>query len=241
MTVGPTTVHSHRRRQLSPLVLVAALVLLGAGVALAIDHDLFRGSRASSATRGSGVAAVETRSVSDFAGVELAGSNNVTIHAGGKQSVVVRGDDNLLGHVTTQVDAGSLVIRTTGSFTTLSPMSVDVTVPSLATLTLSGSGTITADDVSAARLSVTLSGSGVLRASGTAASLDVSLEGSGDARLGDLVARNARAVVSGSGRIVVQATKTLDAAVPGSGEILYLGNPAHVSTSITGSGEVTPG
>jgi len=55
------------------------------------------------------------------------------------------------------------------------------------------------------------------------------------------IARDVHAVVSGSGRILVRATNSLDAAVPGSGAIIYSGNPAHVTTSITGNGAVTAG
>jgi hypothetical protein len=49
------------------------------------------------------------------------------------------------------------------------------------------------------------------------------------------------AVVSGSGLIQVTATTSLDAAVPGSGTIIYSGNPPQVTTSVTGSGAVTRG
>jgi len=53
--------------------------------------------------------------------------------------------------------------------------------------------------------------------------------------------RNAQAVVTGSGRILVSRTERLDAAVRGSGVIVYSGNPAHVTTSVTGGGAVTRG
>ena len=49
------------------------------------------------------------------------------------------------------------------------------------------------------------------------------------------------AVISGSGLIQVTATASLDAAVPGSGTIIYTGNPPQVTTSVTGAGTVTRG
>ena len=49
-----------------------------------------------------------------------------------------------------------------------------------------------------------------------------------------------RLVVSGSGLVLVTATEQLDASVPGSGAILYSGDPAEVAKSITGSGAITP-
>lgn len=225
----------------SNLVLVAALVLLASTTVLLLVQR--QDSRNSSSTvQGSGIAATQSRHVAGFSGVELAGSNVVTVRIGAKQSVVVHGDDNLLGRITTQVRAGSLVVgNTPGSFSTKAPMSVEVTVPSLESLALSGSGVLTVVGLDTPALTATLSGSGVLHAVGTAAKLDITLGGSGDAQLDQLVARDVHAVVRGSGRILVTATASLNAAVPGSGVIIYSGDPAHVTTNIGGSGAVVRG
>jgi Putative auto-transporter adhesin, head GIN domain len=209
---------------------------ISAGVALAIGLLTACGG---AAMTGSGTAAAQARHLAAFSSVDLTGSSNVTIQAGGRQSVIVHADDNLLSRVTTQVHAGTLKIGTTGSFTTNSPMNVQISVPLLKALTLSGSGTITARNIQARRLSVRLSGSGVMRISGTVTYLDVSLGGSGNAQLGQLAARDVHAVLSGSGRIATRATGTLQASIPGSGTIVYSGNPAHVTTRVTGSGTIT--
>jgi hypothetical protein len=92
--------------------------------------------------------------------------------------------------------------------------------------------------VKAPRLTVTLAGSGVVRASGAVNRLDVSLTGSGDAQLGQLVARDVQAALDASGRIVVNATRRLDASLRGSGAIFYTGNPAHVTKDVSGSGAI---
>jgi hypothetical protein len=242
MNVAPTPRHSPYAPHRYGLALAAVfiLALTATAVVLLVRYDVFGGSSGSSVVRGSGIAASQTRSLASFRTVELAGSNKVTIRVGGRQSVVVNADDNLLRHVTTQVRDGRLAIgNTSGSFTTRRPMSVEVSVPSLAALTLSGSGVIAVDGVETARLTLRLSGSGVLRASGTATSLDITVSGSGDGELEEIAALNVHAVVSGSGRILLTATERLDASVPGSGAIVYGGNPAHVTTSISGNGAVT--
>jgi hypothetical protein len=60
-----------------------------------------------------------------------------------RRSVLVKADDNLLNRVTTDVKSGALVIgNTPGSLTAKSPMSVEVNVPSLNALALTGSGNI---------------------------------------------------------------------------------------------------
>jgi hypothetical protein len=242
MTVAPTPLHGRRAPHRHQVALIAALVVVAFGILLMVQYDLFKSSSSSNGVQGSGVAATETRNLGPFRSIELAGANNVTVRVGGKQSVVVHADDNLLRRVTTQVQAGGLAIgNTSGSFTTKSPMHVEVSVPSLTAITLSGSGVISAAGITGPRLTVRLSGAGVLRASGTATRLDVTLAGSGDAQLKQLAARDVQAVVSGSGRILVTATKSLDASVPGSGAIMYSGEPARVTTSITGSGAVARG
>ena len=218
----------------------ALLVLAAIGVVL-LARDLLPGSPGASGVHGSGVAATSTRALPNFSGIDLAGSNNVTVVAGTRQSVVVHADSNLLSHVTTQVEAGTLIIGDVGSFNARSPMYVEVSVPSLTALDLSGNGNITVTGIRASRLTVTLPGSGDIAASGSVTRLDISIDGSGDAQVTGLIARNVDAVISGSGSIFVTATQSLDAKVPGSGAILYSGNPAHVTTSVTGSGVVTPG
>ena len=242
MTGAPTTRHDRRApRRYWVAVLAALVALLAIAVAL-LGYEVFDGASSSEGLQGSGVAATETRELAAFTGVELAGSNIVTIRVGGEQSIVVHADDNLLSQVTTEVDAGTLLVgNAPGSFTTKSPMRVDVIVPTLDALTLAGSGIVSATEIRTPSLTVDLSGSGVVRLSGLATQLDVSLTGSGDAQLEQLIAQEVHAIVSGSGRILVTATKSLDASVPGSGAIMYRGNPEQVTTNISGTGAITRG
>jgi hypothetical protein len=216
------------------VILVAALTVAVAAVLLRDDRSTSTGG----GLEGSGNAATETRDVGAFDAVELAGANNVTVRVGRDRSVVVNGDDNLLDRVTTEVAAARLVIDNRGGFSTNSPMSVDVTVPSLRAITLSGSGNIDAADVHAERLVVRLSGSGNIRAAGEATHLRVTLIGSGDVELVQLVARHVDADLRTSGHIAVRATDSLDASVAGTGAITYVGDPAHVTKNVTGNGAI---
>jgi hypothetical protein len=221
------------------LVVIVAFLLGGLAVGLLYHLDVFGGSSNSTA-EGSGVAATQTRQVAAFNSVELAGSNNVVIRVGEKRSVVVRADDDLLERVTTEVESGKLVIANTpGGFTAKSPMSVEVNVPTLDALMLTGSGNIVVDGIDAESLTVTLPGSGTLAGSGTAGRLDVTVDGSGTVQFTRLQASDVRALVSGAGSIFVTATESLDASVSGSGAIIYVGNPRDVTQSVTGDGAIT--
>jgi len=230
--------HAAHRGQLALTAGLAAVVVLAViGLVLVIGGIGSPGTGA----QGSGIAATQARTVGQFSGLDLAGSSPVTVVVGAPQSVVVHADSNLLGDVTTRVVSGTLVIGTTGSFTAHSPMSVEVRVPALTALHLSGSGLMSVTGIKTPALTVTLSGSGLLTATGTATRLDVTLDGSGKAQLDQLTASDAHAVLSGSGVIQVTATTSLDAAIPGSGVIFYGGNPPQVTTSVTGSGAVMRG
>jgi hypothetical protein len=229
-------------------VLVAILAFLVGGLAVALLYrfDVLGGSSGSgstaSTTEGSGVAATQARDVAAFTGVELAGSNNVVIHVGDrqKQSVVVKGDDNLLGRVTTEVQSGKLVIgNTPGNLTTKSPMSVEVSVPTLTVLTLTGSGNVAVDGIQAERLVVSLAGSGNLGGSGAVTRLEATLGGSGNIQFAHVVADDVRAVVSGSGNIFATATRSFDGSISGDGAIVYTGSPQDVTKSVTGTGTIT--
>jgi putative autotransporter adhesin-like protein len=235
MTITLAPHHSGQAAHRTQLTLIAVLALAAIGVAL----PGCSGGASSSGMQGSGTAATQTRTVARFSSLDLAGTNKVTVVVGGPQSVVVHADSNLIGRVTTRVKAGTLIIDDTGSFTIRSPMSVEVSVPSLAALKLSGTGMISVSGIKAQRLTVTVPGTGTLDASGTAAQLDVTLGGSGQAQLNNLLADNVHAVVTGSGLIQVNATASLDAAVPGEGAIIYSGNPPQVTASVTGTGAVT--
>ena len=178
MTVGPA---SSRSAEPDRTVLLVVFLFGAATTALLLlaHFDVFRGSVTATRGQGSGVAATQQRQLAPFRSVELAGSNNVTIRVGGKQSVLVHADSNLLQRVTTVVHAGRLVIgNTPGSFTSKSPMSVEINMPSLSALRLSGSGNVSATGIKTSSLTMSLPGSGVLHAAGSAMRLTVTVAGS---------------------------------------------------------------
>lgn len=238
-TVAPTSVRPGGRHASRWLFAIVAVAAGAVAVALLYHFDVV-GSSSSSTTEGSGIAATQTRQLPAFTAVKLVGSNNVSVRVGARQSVVVRADDNLIDRVTTKVRSQALVIgNAPGSFTTKSPMSVEITVPALDAVTLAGSGTIAVTGVKGDALYVTLAGSGTLTGSGRAARLAITIGGSGTARFTRLVATNVQAVVAGSGSIFVTATRSLDATVSGTGSILYAGNPPQVTKNVTGTGAIT--
>jgi hypothetical protein len=237
MHVAPTHIHHRGRLHRNPLTWLVALAVVIA-VALLIQHGVVQRDDSGSALTGSGVSASEDRSLLPFSAVELAGSNQVAIRHGPAQNVTVRGDDNLLDEVTTEVRNGRLVVSERAPFRSVKGMRVDVTIPTLDSVALSGSGLISIEGIDTDVLNVSAAGSGVVIGSGRADRVDALLSGSGDLQLQQVLARDARAVVSGSGRIWVRAARLLVASVPGAGVVVYSGTPATLRQRVSGSGAV---
>jgi len=120
-------------------------------------------------------------------------------------------------------------------------MFVAVTLPSLDRLRHQADGDIAVTGINSRKLAVALAGSGNLDATGTTAKLDTTISGEGTALLRQLIARHAKASLSGDGSIMLTATHSLTATISGSGTVLYGGNPRHVTQRVTGSGTISAG
>jgi Putative auto-transporter adhesin, head GIN domain len=237
------------KRSFTTVAVVVAPIALMSAVALVLlsgcgSHSASNRQESTAmggGTEGSGVLATQNRNVADFTRLDLAGTSKVIVRVGAPKSVVIHGDDNLMRLITTKVADGTLVVSQAGDFTSHRGIQVDVAIPSLAGVTLSGTGDLAVTGVRADRFKVDLSGAGRLEVSGTAKRVDASLTGVGAARLGRLLSSDTHVVVSGTGSATVVATKSLDASVSGTGSVTYHGNPQHIKTSVTGTGSVIPG
>ena len=227
-TARPPAAAARSDVSVAALVLsIAALLIAASALAWVVTRD----NTESVAEEGSGVAVEDVRHVDPFTSVELSGATELKIGVGGDRRVVEQ--------ITTEVNGGVLVVDQTGeSLDSLTPTNVEITVPSLEGLILSGVGTIQVDGHELDALNVELSGTGTITGVGTVTTLDVDLAGLGDVDLGEFVARDATVVLSGAGTVQVHVTGALEARVPGSGTITYVGDPDTVDQEVTGSGSV---
>jgi hypothetical protein len=92
-------------------------------------------------------------------------------------------------------------------------------------------------DIEGESVTVSMGGSGNLKATGSADKLKVSIGGSGKVSTGQLATREAVVSIGGSGQAVVWAKQALSVSVAGSGDVSYYGEP-QVTKSVMGSGSV---
>jgi hypothetical protein len=188
--------------------------------------------------RGSGKAATQAREVEDFHAVSIRSCADARIRVGQAKSVNVTCDDNLIEHLVTRVEDGVLVIETDqGSYSYRTEVVIDISVPALDGVAVSGSGDVTVDGLDGGALGLDICGSGDVTARGTVDELTVSISGSGDMALYGLSARSAKISISGSGDVELEVREELSANISGSGDVSYRGSP-EVRRSVSGSGSV---
>jgi Putative auto-transporter adhesin, head GIN domain len=237
MAYAPTTYGRRGLPRLHVFLLAMLIVLVAAAALLLVGHD----RTVSSTEQGSGTSVTQVRDLPSFSAIDLAGTNGVSVAVGPAQSVAVRADDNLLDHVTTVVRNGRLTVGDQGSFTASTSMAVNITVPSLDGVALTGTGSVAVYGVRADDFAVEMKGTGSIVATGAVRRVNATLAGDGELQLQDLVARDAIATALGTGRIDVHTTRSLAASITGTGTIVYYGHPTKVTESITGTGMIVEG
>ncbi len=187
---------------------------------------------------GSGKSITETRKVDAFEKISVHGSMDCEVTVGPAQKVEVIGDDNIVPHVETRVEDGTLHIDLRKSVNTKSNLVVKVEVPSLSAYSIAGSGDGRITGIRASEFAASISGSGDIQGSGSSDSITASIAGSGDIDLSKVAAKRATASISGSGDISLHAADSLKASIAGSGDIECFGGPKKVEKSVVGSGDV---
>lgn len=213
-------------------------------------------------TRGNGTVENESRSVSQFTEIRLQTVGEVQLSQAETTTLTIEAEENLLPLIETVVDGDSLIIRTQRgrNITPTEPIIIRLSTPTLNKITISGSGTVNANDIGTEVLDIavsgsgdvridalegdrvksTISGSGDISLSGDVSEQEVQITGSGDFSAVELLSNTAVVTITGSGNATVFATSSLDASITGSGNITFYGDPA-VKRAISGSGDIEAG
>ena len=178
----------------------------------------------SACTQGQGPVVTETRSVPAFTRIEAAAGIQVSLTIGQAGPVVVHAQSNIQEKVTTGVREGTLRIEANDDFTVADPVVVDVQVPVLESVTLSGGASIEAMGLQASALSVSLSGGARATLAGTADSVMLQAAGGSVASLGDLDAGLISVTMDGGATAEVRASQAVQGRASGGAQLMVLGN-----------------
>ncbi|MCC7030015.1 MAG: DUF2807 domain-containing protein [Chitinophagaceae bacterium] len=209
---------------------------------------------------GSGPRVSEYRSIAGFSSICLAMDATVNIQQDSFYQIEILAQENIMNEVLTELSGSKLTIRHRNStIIKSSPITVNISMPSLSSLNVSGSGVIRLQNqlqtsgfdlnvsgsgeieipvIDASNISSTISGSGKIAInSGVASSLNSKISGSGDLDMLNVRTNDVNTTTSGSGTTKVYAISTLFAKISGSGNVYYRGDPS-VESEISGSGRL---
>jgi hypothetical protein len=193
--------------------------------------------------RGSGVEATETRELESFDAIGIDGGFILIAHVDPavKQRVELRGDDNIVPEVVATVSDGALEL--TIDHWLVRPkinMTVEVWVPSLSKISVSGAADMRVDGLHGERFELAVSGASTSKLSGTVDHFEVDSSGANTLDARELHAKVVKIAVSGAGDSDVWASEQLDATVSGAGTVRYHGQPEDVQKDVSGAGSVKP-
>ena len=239
-----------------PILLVVALAAVVAAAWFALDRGL---------PRRPGALTTEERTLPAFTRIRVDGTADVLLVQGAGPAVSVEAPGRALPDVRTEVRDGTLMIESAERRRWWSfifgggsrPPRIVVTFRNLEAISAAGTVNIRSEDLKLDRLAISaagaasiklagfdakalvIDGSGAIKAdiAGRVAEQSISMSGAGDYRAAGLASERARIAVSGAGRVVVNATKSLDVEISGAGTVDYLGNP-EVTKKVSGAGRV---
>lgn len=203
----------------------------------------------------------EERPMDGFTRLSLSGYGNVYVIQGNEEKLIVEAQPQTLEYIETAVSRGKLTLGFKDrrhSNRNLGPINYYVTMITIESLGVSGSGDIEAgkiktgqfglhisgsgniniDELDADEIKVSVSGSGDCAVSGKLKYQDIHISGSGNYNAKDLKCDDATVSISGSGDVKIWVMDDLDVHISGSGKVGYYGRPA-VNSHSSGSGSTT--
>ncbi len=212
--------------------------------------------------KGKGTITTSELSIEKFTGIDLAIANNVTISQGKEQKVEVTGHPNIIDKIKTNVKDNVWTIDLKAGCYKDYKLSVNITIPVLNHIELSGTGDVTVNDFAEQsklaldlsgtgdiilnnfegidKLSVLLSGTGDIKANkdiSTLKTLDCGISGTGDYKGFNISCENGTVKSSGTGDCQLTVSKTLNANISGTGNIYYKEQPT-ITKNISGTGSI---
>ncbi len=200
---------------------------------------IFMLSCTKSTITGSGDLTSEFRTVSNFTKVSSEGVFEVTVVQGTSQLVELIADDNIVNKINTKVVDNELrlFLDDDENYRDIS-LQVNITVQNINSVKNSGAGNFYISNVdNDTEFKIFNSGSGDIRIEGSAQSLSIKNEGSGDIEGFQFVVDNCNVKIIGSGDCKLHCANNLSVDIEGSGYVYYLGTPS-IEAAITGSGKI---
>lgn len=211
--------------------------------------------------KGNGVQTTITRTTESYDKISTGDSFNVELVSGKEGTITIKGDENIISHVVTEIIGNELKVYFEKDRSYNYKQDITITIPfeEISEIWFTGSGNLITKDVinakdfdvkmtgsgnceleiNAKKVDAKFTGSGNLKLSGLTSELEAKTAGSGNLNCIKLTSENANVAVAGSGSLEVNCTNNLIAKVAGSGNIQYKGKPKSIDSNVAGSGDIS--
>ena len=219
---------------------VGPMMQLRASLTLALALAVVGCGSSDQCVGGTGPIVSQTLDLSSVTGFDFQAAGQVTAVPGATQQVMVRAQQNVIDRLNRDVINGIWEIGFTQCVQNVSELRVELTLPALESVELSGAGTVNAQTESPT-LDTFLSGAGTITLSGetTTQRVELSPMGSGVIEAFDLVTAETTVLLArdAAGTINVLANELLTVDLEGAGTVFYKGDP-QLDVRISGQGTV---
>lgn len=207
----------------------------------------------------------EERNATGFDRINLKGFGKVILTQDNREALTVEAEEDMLPDIKTEVRGRTLYLDVKdrywrkdhwGSFK--NGIKYYITMQTVHGFSISGSGTITAENIETDKIKISISGSGEIGIeslqaqdlnlwisgsgdcylTGEVGTQNITISGSGSYAGEDLRSNETTALISGSGDATIWVEKEIDVHISGSGKVEYKGDPEAVSFQSSGSGKV---
>jgi len=174
-----------------------------------------------------------------FTEVEINTDCNVFVSQNNFTEVKITGYQNLVPNIVTMVESNQLkVTLLDGVVLNNNNVNVYITSPVYTKISLNSSASIySTDSITSNKLEVVNNGSGSISLFGSVNLVDSYSASTGITRLCALAADTVNATMFGAGILSTKPVNKLNAHIPGSGQVQYIGNPT-ISFTLTGTGSL---
>ncbi len=208
--------------------------------------------------RGCGNLTTDTRDAGEFNSVDLKIAADVIIFEDDNHSILIEADRSLMPYLAADLAGKTLYLQSRKNIRlSRNRITIYIGMPSVSRLCVSGSGSITAEDilesdnlelgifgsgnitttVNTALLRSKINGSGAILVDGTAPMHKIEIKGSGKVKARGLQNDMCEIKVMGSGNSYVRVASVLDAEIAGSGDIYVSGSP-RINARVNGTGKI---
>jgi len=186
---------------------------------------------------GNGHIVTDSRPVTDFSEIEANGGFQIEWR-NGAPSVSITTDENLLVHITTEIEDHRLRLHSHGNLWTTKGIKVAISSSKREGARLTGAARLTASQLSGHSFAVETTGAAKIKIDGAVDDLITEMTGASRLEADSLQTKTATISSTGASHAEVNVAQSLNVSITGAGKVTYSGNPTNVQKHISGAGSI---